>query len=255
MTAQGHKHNTADSPATMLLTTSGLALGYGRIPVVRDLNIEVAAGEIVAILGANGAGKTTTILGVAGELSPLAGSLEVLGRTGPSPLHVRSREGLAYVPEERSITFGLSTLDNLRLGRGPVEKALEYAPELTPLLKRRAGLLSGGEQQILTLARALASEPRLLLADELSLGLAPKVVDRLLAAVKQAAARGVGVLLVEQHVRSALAVADRAYVLRRGEVVMEGTAADLISRSEEVQASYLVAQPERIDGEQALNGK
>jgi branched-chain amino acid transport system ATP-binding protein len=143
------------------------------------------------------------------------------------------------VPEERSIIRGLSVIDNLRIGRGSVEAALEFAPELKRLVNRPAGLLSGGEQQILTLARTLAGEPKLLLADELSLGLAPLIVERLLTAVQEAARRGVGVLLVEQHVRSALAVSDRAYVLRRGTIVMEGQAADMRGRIGEIEDSYL----------------
>ena len=128
-----------------------------------------------------------------------------------------------------------------------MEAALEYAPALEALLKRPAGLLSGGEQQMLTLARALAGEPKLLLADELSLGLAPLIVERLLTAVREAAKRGVAVLLVEQHVRSALAVADRAFVLRRGQITMSGDARDLKGRIDEIEASYL-ADVEECDG-------
>jgi ABC-type branched-subunit amino acid transport system ATPase component len=139
--------------------------------------------------------------------------------------------------------MGLSAEANLRLGRGPVATALELFPELTPLLKRRAGLLSGGEQQILTLARALAAEPAALLADELSLGLAPMVVRRLLAAVRAAADRGVGVLLVEQHAAQALAVADRGYVFRRGRVVMSGSADELRQNFDEIRDSYLAGAP------------
>ena len=146
---------------------------------------------------------------------------------------------MGFVPEERSIINALSTRDNLRMGRGGVEDACELFPELVPLLDRRAGLLSGGEQQMLALGRALAARPSLLLVDELSLGLAPMIVDRLLLAVRAAADRGVGVLLVEQHTAGALSIADYALVLRRGRVEMRGTAADVHARVEHLQSTYL----------------
>jgi branched-chain amino acid transport system ATP-binding protein len=227
-----------------VIAARSMSIGYGRIPVVRELTFEVHSGEVVCLLGANGAGKTTTLLGLAGELPPLEGTVEWLGRPTHSPLHVRAREGLSFVPEERSIIRGLTVLENLKIGRGSVDAALEYAPALASLLKRPAGLLSGGEQQMLTLARALAAEPKLLLADELSLGLAPLIVERLLTAVKQAAGRGVAVLLVEQHVQSALTVADRAFVLRRGRITMSGEAHNLMGRIDEIEASYLAEDPE-----------
>jgi branched-chain amino acid transport system ATP-binding protein len=232
------------SPGSPVIAARSVAFGYGRIPVVRDLTLEVHPGEVVCLLGANGAGKTTTLLGMAGEIHPLEGTVEWLGRPTRSPLHVRAREGLSYVPEERSVIRGLTVLENLKIGQGSVEAAIEYAPALAPLLKRPAGLLSGGEQQMLTLGRALAAEPKLLLADELSLGLAPLVVERLLTSVKEAAHRGVAVLLVEQHVKSALAVADRAFVLRRGRIAMSGEAQDLMGRLDEIEASYLAEDPE-----------
>ena len=227
-----------------VIAARSMSIGYGRIPVVRELTFEVHPGKVVCLLGANGAGKTTTLLGLAGELPALEGTVEWLGRPTRSPLHVRAREGLSYVPEERSIIRGLTVLENLKIGRGSVGAALEYAPVLANLLKRPAGLLSGGEQQMLTLARALAAEPKLLLADELSLGLAPLVVERLLAAVQEAAKRGVAVLLVEQHVKSALTVADLAFVLRRGRIIMSGEAHDLMGRIDEIEASYLAEDPE-----------
>jgi branched-chain amino acid transport system ATP-binding protein len=237
-----------ETDAAPLIAARGLSVGYGRIPVVRELDLEVYPGEVVCLLGANGAGKTTTLLALAGELQPLSGSVVWLGAPVRTPLHVRARQGLGYVPEERSIIRGLSVIDNLRIGRGSVEKALEFAPELKKFLNRPAGLLSGGEQQMLTLARSLGGEPKLLLADELSLGLAPLIVERLLTAVEAAAQRGVGVLLVEQHVRSALAVADRAYVLRRGSIVMQGQAADMRNRISEIEDSYLASSTEESVG-------
>ena len=153
------------------------------------------------------------------------------------------RRGLAFVPEERGVINTLTTYGNLRLGGGSVAAALELFPELEPLLRRRAGLLSGGEQQMLALGRALAGEPRLLLVDELSLGLAPLVIERLLLAVRAAADRGVGVLLVEQHIADALSVADRVLVLRHGRVEIAGTAADLRAHTKELESAYLSGIP------------
>jgi branched-chain amino acid transport system ATP-binding protein len=222
-----------------LVEAVGLSAGHGGIPVVHDLDLEVYAGEVVVMLGANGAGKTTTMRTLAGAISPVAGEVRWAGKPTTEPLHRRARRGLGLVTEERSVFMGLSTEANLRLGRGSVADALAHFPELEPLLKRRAGLLSGGEQQILTLARALAGDPKALLADELSLGLAPLIVDRLLAAVREAADRGVAVLLIEQHAVQALAIADRGYVLRRGRVVMSGTAAELRDGFDEIRSSYL----------------
>ena len=162
------------------------------------------------------------------------------------PLHRRTWRGIGFLPEERSVFMGLTALANLQLGLGPVDAALALFPQLEPLLGRKAGDLSGGEQQMLTLARALAAEPKLLLIDELSLGLAPLVVERLPEAIKAAAARGVGVLMVEQHAHKALGVADHAYVLRRGRVTLSGTGADLRSRFDQVERSYLVGDLEDV---------
>jgi branched-chain amino acid transport system ATP-binding protein len=240
----GSTVNGSGATREVVIEARDLSLGYNKMPVVQGMDLVVHAGEVVSLLGANGAGKTTTILGLAGEITPLAGEIHWLGQPTRSPLHVRARQGLSFVPEERSVIFGLSVLDNLRIGRGNVDAALEFAPELTKMMRMKAGLLSGGEQQILTLARALASEPKLLVADELSLGLAPLVVERLLHAAVRAAERGIGVLLVEQQIRSALAVSDRAYVLRRGRIVLQGDAADLAGRTDEIEASYMTAGPE-----------
>jgi branched-chain amino acid transport system ATP-binding protein len=165
-----------------------------------------------------------------------------LGNSDRKRLHQRAREGLGLVPEERSVIRSLTTMDNLRLGRGDPGIAIDLLPELKPLLGRRAGLLSGGEQQFLMLGRILAARPKLLLADEMSLGLAPLLVQRLLGAVREAADSGIGVLIVEQQVRNVLGVADRGYVLRRGSVQMAGTAAELVGRLGEIEASYLTGQ-------------
>ncbi|MEX1008264.1 MAG: ATP-binding cassette domain-containing protein [Acidimicrobiia bacterium] len=227
------------APAEPLVEARGLRAGYGDLAAVHELDLTIAPGEIVALLGPNGAGKTTTLLTVAGELAPLDGDVRVLGQPAGMSLHRLVRRGLGFVPEERAVIASLNTSANLKLSRGSVKVALELFPELQPLLRRRAGLLSGGEQQILTLARALASEPRLLLVDELSLGLAPLVVRRLLLAVRAAADQGVGVLLVEQHAAEALDIADRILVLRHGEVVLTGTSDELRDQLGDLESAYL----------------
>ena len=223
----------------LLLDVRQASFGYGPVSIVRNLTMSVRAGEVVALLGANGAGKTTTLLGIAGVLPCSAGSVTWLGRDGKAPLHVRARRGLGFVPGEQAITPQLSVRDNLRIGRGEPAVALELFPELRPLLRRPAGLLSGGEQKMLSLGRSIAARPRLLLMDEISLGLAPVLVRRLLGAVRQCAADGMGVVLVEQQVRLALEVSDRAYVMRRGEIAMEGASADVRRDAHLVEAHYL----------------
>ncbi len=224
-----------------LIEADGLTAGYGSIPVVRGLDLRVEPGEVVALLGPNGAGKTTTLRALAGELPLLGGELRWLGQRAGHSVHRRARQGLRFVTEERSVFMTMSVSDNLRLSHRSLAGCLELFPELSPLLSRRAGLLSGGEQQMVTLARALTGDVRLLLADELSLGLAPLVVKRLLRAVREAADRGVGVILVEQQLRHALEVADRGIVLRRGQVAMSGPAAELRLRIDEIEDSYLAS--------------
>jgi sulfate-transporting ATPase len=217
----------------------GASAGYGKVPILNQVGLNIFPGEIVALLGPNGAGKTTLLRMLAGVLPATEGIIELNGHVTTEPLHKRIREGLSYVTEERSIFRSLTTAQNLRLGRGDADMALELVPELRPLLSRKAGLLSGGEQQMLTLARALAAQPRVLLADELSIGLAPLMVQRLFAAVRAAADSGLGVLLVEQQARAVLPYCDRAYVLRRGQIVMDASGDDLLSRVHEVEAHYL----------------
>ena len=226
---------------TALIEGRQISAGYGGVEIVRDLSLEVHAGEVVALLGANGAGKTTTLLTLAGELAPLGGEVLIDGERTTAPLHRRARKGMAFVTEERSIFPKLTTRQNLAVARADIDQATALFPELVPLMSRRSALLSGGEAQMLTLSRALARAPSLLLADELSLGLAPKTVGRLLRAVREAADRGIGALLVEQHVHRVLEVADRVYLLQQGRVRFAGTAADARGSIDEIQATYLTA--------------
>lgn len=223
-----------------ILTARNMSAGYDKHPVVHDLDLSVSSGEIVVLLGSNGAGKTTTLLALAGEAAVLSGEVTLDNRSGRIPLHRRARSGLGFVTEERSVFMRMSVADNLRIGGCDVDRAYELFPELRPLKKRTTGLLSGGEQQILTLARALARRPKVLLADELSLGLAPLVIRRLLLALRQAVdEEGLGVVLVEQHVQKALSIADRAYVMSQGRIAVEGSAEDVRARFHEVEEAYL----------------
>jgi ABC-type branched-subunit amino acid transport system ATPase component len=233
----------APSSAPVIQTT-GLNAGYGDVSVVRGLDLEVHAGEVVALLGPNGAGKTTTMLSLAGELKPLAGEVRFLGDPDAGALHRRARRGLAFVTEERSVFMRLTTRQNIGVGRADAARVTALFPELGPLMGRRAGLLSGGEQQMLTLGRALGRDGvKLLLADELSLGLAPKAVGRLLDAVRAAADAGMAALLVEQHVHRVLEIADRVYVLANGRVRYAASAAQARSEIDEIQAHYLSSAP------------
>jgi branched-chain amino acid transport system ATP-binding protein len=239
---------TAHQARAAVLEGRHLTVGYGPNAVVESLDIVVNAGEVVALLGVNGAGKTTTVRALAGEIRPISGEVWFRGEPTRAPLHRRAARGLRLITEERSVFMSLSVADNLRLGGQKRDRCVELFPELGPLMARKAGLLSGGEQQMLALARALAADPVVLLADELSLGLAPLVVERLLAAIRAAANHGTAVLLVEQHVRDALEVADRAYVLSHGRVALEGPTSDLRSRIEEIEQTYLAASTLTTNG-------
>ena len=245
------------------LVVRELSAGYRGVPVVRELNLEVRPGEVVALLGPNGAGKTTTLETIAGLNHPISGSVELSGeKIGGTPAYQLAGRGLALVPEGRALFPGLTVREHLRLaggrgGRGArggrdgrggqsrragsrEDELLEMLPELRKRLGRKAGLLSGGEQQMLAVGRALVTRPRLLLVDEMSLGLAPVIVDRLIPVLRRAADEmGSSVLFVEQHVALALEVADRAYVLTHGRIGLEGPAAELRERRELLAASYL----------------
>jgi branched-chain amino acid transport system ATP-binding protein len=221
------------------LRAVGVSAGYHGVAAVTGLDLEVRAGEVVALLGANGAGKTTTLRALAGQIKLLDGTVRFDGAVQSGPLFQRVRGGLGLLTESRCVFMGLTCRDNLRLGRGSVDEALGYFPELAPRLDVRAGLVSGGEQQMLALARILAARPRILLADELSLGLAPLIVQRLLAALAEAASQGAAVLIVEQQARLALRTADRAYILRRGRLALAGTSAELRAQEATVTTLYL----------------
>ena len=224
---------------TELLRANDVNLGYDGQAVVHNLNLTVKAGEIVAVFGPNGAGKTTTLLSLAGELEPLSGSVSLFGAITQAPLYQRVRQGLSFISDERSLIFGLTVRDNLRLRGGSVDTALALFPELKPHLGRATALLSGGQQQMVSMARCLAANPKLLIADELSMGLAPQIVERLLQALRQAADEGLGVLLVEQHVSQALLIADRGIILNQGRVVLSGSAAELKTKMTALENAYL----------------
>jgi branched-chain amino acid transport system ATP-binding protein len=235
----------ADSP---VLELAGLTAGYDAAAVVRDLDLHVDSGEVVALLGPNGAGKTTTLRAISGLVRPMAGTIRVDGAdiAKRSPA-TRAKMGIAHVPEGRGVFFGMTVAEHFRLGyRGEhvdAGIAYEYFPQLAELKERRVGLLSGGEQQMLALGRALARRPRLMLLDEMSLGLAPVIVERLLPVVSTYAEEsGCAVLLVEQHIHIALAVARRGYVLSHGELVLHESAETLAADHQLILSGYLGEQ-------------
>ena len=234
---------------TPLLEVRGLQVAYGDVTALWDVSLEVPAGAIVALLGSNGAGKTTTLRTVSGLLRPRAGTIRLEGEDLTAlPPHAIVARGLGHVPEGRRIWPGMSVLEHLRLGAVPRsarahrETSLERVLALVPRLRERrgqaAGTLSGGEQQMLAIGRALMGRPRLLLLDEPSLGLAPRVVAELFATIAAVNRDGVAVLLVEQNAHQALEVAGHAYVLETGRVVRAGPAASLLD-DPDVKEAYL----------------
>jgi branched-chain amino acid transport system ATP-binding protein len=232
-----------------MLTLKSVQAGYGRLPVLKGISFHVRAGEVVTLIGGNGAGKTTTLRAVSGLLSARKGSVEFAGHdlTRLTPERIVSL-GLALVPEGRRVFRTLSVTANLELGayhrrdKGKVRQDLEELRQRFPLLKERAqqaaGTLSGGEQQILAIGRALMARPRLLMLDEPSLGLAPLMVAQVYDILAELKGAGTTILLVEQNARAALKVADRGYVLETGRIILQGSARDL-SDDPEVQRAYL----------------
>ena len=234
-----------------MLEVTGIDVYYGHIQALRDVSLRVDAGELVALVGANGAGKTTTLRTISGLLRPASGSVTLDGkridRMRPEDIVAL---GVSHLPEGRGMFPNLTVEENLKMGfytkrqdRKMWKEGVERVTTLFPRLKERfnqaAGTMSGGEQQMLALSRALLPNPRLLMIDELSLGLAPVVVQQLFQMLGEVNKQGTTVLLVEQYVNQALKLADRAYVLEKGGVTIEGSAKTLLESSDLVQASYM----------------
>ncbi len=244
----------SDAATATLLEVADLRVNYGAVAAIRGVNLNVASGEVVALLGANGAGKSTMLRTISGLIRPRAGRImlggEAIHRLPPARI---VRLGVAHCPEGRRVFGTLSVAENLRLGaaaradRGAVAEDRERIFALFPILRERmaqsAGTLSGGEQQMLALGRALMAKPKVLLLDEPSLGLAPLLVQQIFRTLAELKAEGVTMLLVEQNINLALDLADRAYVLRTGEVSLAGSAAELKADYERVAAAYLGARP------------
>jgi branched-chain amino acid transport system ATP-binding protein len=223
-----------------VLEVHGLSAGRNGVAVVRGLDLTVEEGEVVSLLGPNGAGKTTVLETLSGVLPTLAGSVSIDGRKVVA-VQQASALGISYLREGRGLFSQLTVRENLFLrtrSRKDADAILPSYPVLEDIADRRVGLLSGGEQQILALACALSVKPRLLLIDEMTMGLAPVVVNQVLARVRKAADDGIAVVFVEQHVQAALQLADRGLVLVHGEVVMRGTSAELRDRLGELHDSY-----------------
>jgi branched-chain amino acid transport system ATP-binding protein len=239
--------NAAENPS---LSIKELQVERGERPVLHGVSLEIPAGEITTLLGANGAGKSSMVLTVAGMLRATGGSVALGGEdlTRQRPEKVRAA-GVAVVPEGRRLLPALTIADNLRvatysLSRSEAEAGTEYALELFPELTKRyhtqARSLSGGEQQMVVLAQALASRPKAMVVDELSLGLAPAIVKRLVPTLEKVASSGVGILLIEQFAHVALALARKAYVIEGGRIVYDGTSDELIAKPELLHSAYLV---------------
>ena len=225
------------------LLVKDLVVNRGGLPVVRGASLSVEPGSITVLLGANGAGKTTLLEGISGAIKAAGGSTELLGtRIETLRPNRRARLGLAHVEQGRAVYRELTAEENINVARHPdasADEVFSLFPELVPRRHIRAGLLSGGEQQMLLIGRALASRPKVLLIDEMSLGLAPLIVRRLMLLVRDLAKSGLSILLVEQFATMALAIGDRAYVLRRGEIAYDGGCAELSADPARLHKLYL----------------
>jgi branched-chain amino acid transport system ATP-binding protein len=231
------------------LRISDLRVSYGGIAAVKGVSLEVARGEIVTLIGANGAGKTSTLKAIVGLVGAQSGDVTLFGESLRGiPTHKIAKRGVALVPEGRAIFGNLTVAENLELGAYlkresaaravRLERVLKLFPRLSERMAQEAGTLSGGEQQMLAIGRALMSDPKLLLLDEPSLGLAPKLVEQIFEAIVEIARGGLTILLVEQNTRLALETAARAYVLVTGEIVLSGQCADL-RRDPRIKGAYL----------------
>lgn len=230
-----------------MLKVENLSASYGYIEALKDITVEAQQGQIVSIIGSNGAGKTTLLRCICGQLKPVSGKIMFLGEPLPSVPHKVVKKGVVHVPEGRRVFSGLTVEENLLVGGyllsgKELQENLRKNYELFPILKDRknqfAGTLSGGEQQMLAIARGLMSNPKLILLDEPSLGLAPLVVNQVYNLIEQIRESGVTVLLVEQNARKALNICDRAYVIENGRIKLTGTGCELLN-SEEVKKAYL----------------
>lgn len=226
---------------TPVLAARDLTAGFDRIPFLRNIDFEVHRGEVVALLGANGAGKSTLLMTLAGHLKPIHGDVRLRGDLQTSSMDSRVRSGgISVITQDRSVFMTLTARQNILLGRGDAKEAVKLFPELADHMGRKVGQLSGGQQQMLAVARAICAKPSVILADEVSLGLAPMIVDRLLTVLTQVAAeRDVAVVIVEQFVNKALRFSDRAYVLNRGRIALSGRSSDLQERTDELSALYV----------------
>ena len=232
-----------------LLSVRGLSVAYGGIQAVRDLSLDVAPGEMVCLIGANGAGKTTTLKALSGLIAPQSGSVQLDGQPlAGLPAHAIARRGMALVPEGRGVFPRMTVAENLLMGAysrsdragiaGDLDRVYGLLPRLTERRAQMAGLLSGGEQQMLALGRAMMARPRLLLLDEPSMGLAPLMVQAVFGIIRQIAASGVAVLLIEQNAHLALKTCARGYVLETGSITLSGPATDLAANPA-VRHAYL----------------
>jgi branched-chain amino acid transport system ATP-binding protein len=225
------------------LALSDFCVDRSGFSIVRDVSMKVPAGGVTVLLGANGAGKTTLLEGISGIVTSCSGSVR-LGETsiGRASCRSRAKHGLGHVEQGRTVFSELTVVENVRVSAASgkdVEDALAFFRELEPRRNVLAGSLSGGEQQMLVIARALAAHPTTLLIDEMSLGLAPVIVQRLMALVRRLADEGIGILLVEQYAALALKIGDAAYVLNRGEVVFEGQSSELLEDAAKLRRAYL----------------